>query len=268
MAQFETVRLISLKAGISRSLIRWRMRTFLCGPLLAVSLQLFAPAVLLAQTPDGNRPAVPQQNTVAVYLFWTPSCPHCAKARAFLEPLVRGESRVAFKSLQLLGEGSNERAFIEVSRGFGIEPPAVPLVVVGDQFFVGYEDDATTGAQIRAQLDACLVRGCTDPASPVVAKALADEAASRRQTRIPDVQVKRPATPRALWLPGLGNIETRSLSLPVLTILLAAVDGFNPCAMWVLVFLIGLLVDFRTRSECGATVPPSSSPRGRSISRS
>jgi hypothetical protein len=30
-----------------------------------------------------------------------------------------------------------------------------------------------------------------------------------------------------------------------LTIVLGAVDGFNPCAMWVLVFLIGLLVGMR-----------------------
>ena len=43
----------------------------------------------------------------------------------------------------------------------------------------------------------------------------------------------------------MGNVATRSLSLPALTIVLGAVDGFNPCAMWVLVFLIGLLVGMR-----------------------
>ena len=43
-------------------------------------------------------------------------------------------------------------------------------------------------------------------------------------------------------LPFIGEISTATLSLPLLTIVLGAVDGFNPCAMWVLVFLIGLLV--------------------------
>jgi hypothetical protein len=46
-------------------------------------------------------------------------------------------------------------------------------------------------------------------------------------------------------VPWLGEIDLRTLSLPVLTVVLAAADGFNPCAMWVLVFLIGLLLGLR-----------------------
>ena len=48
--------------------------------------------------------------------------------------------------------------------------------------------------------------------------------------------------PETISVPLLGPVRTRDLSLPALTVLLAAVDGFNPCAMWVLVFLIGLLL--------------------------
>jgi hypothetical protein len=48
-------------------------------------------------------------------------------------------------------------------------------------------------------------------------------------------------------IPLLGEVRTAALSLPVLTVLLAAVDGFNPCAMWVLVFLLGLLAGLKDR---------------------
>jgi len=44
-----------------------------------------------------------------------------------------------------------------------------------------------------------------------------------------------------------GDVSTATLSLPVLTMLLAAVDGFNPCAMWVLIFLLGLLAGMKDR---------------------
>jgi hypothetical protein len=37
------------------------------------------------------------------------------------------------------------------------------------------------------------------------------------------------------------------VSLPLLTIMLGVVDGFNPCAMWTLVFLVSLLVGLRDR---------------------
>jgi hypothetical protein len=51
-----------------------------------------------------------------------------------------------------------------------------------------------------------------------------------------------PALPETIRFPFIGEISTSAVSLPILTVLLAAVDGFNPCAMWVLVFLIGLLL--------------------------
>jgi hypothetical protein len=45
-----------------------------------------------------------------------------------------------------------------------------------------------------------------------------------------------------ITLPVFGDVALESLSLPALTVVLAAVDGFNPCAMWVLALLIGLLL--------------------------
>ncbi|MFA9476069.1 MAG: hypothetical protein ACERJ2_16095 [Filomicrobium sp.] len=61
--------------------------------------------------------------------------------------------------------------------------------------------------------------------------------------------VTRPGLPSRIDLPVIGEVNTRTLSLPLLTVLLAAVDGFNPCAMWVLVFLIGLLLGMENKAR-------------------
>ncbi len=53
--------------------------------------------------------------------------------------------------------------------------------------------------------------------------------------------------PRTITLPVIGEIETAGLSLPLLTIAMGAVDGFNPCAMWVLLFLLSMLVHLQDR---------------------
>ena len=53
--------------------------------------------------------------------------------------------------------------------------------------------------------------------------------------------------PETITLPVFGEIHTRNVSLPLFTIMMGAVDGFNPCAMWVLIFLIGLLVGLEDR---------------------
>jgi glutaredoxin len=48
-------------------------------------------------------------------------------------------------------------------------------------------------------------------------------------------------------VPFFGKLSVRSLGLPVFTIAIGLVDGFNPCAMWVLVFLLSVLVNLHDR---------------------
>ena len=47
----------------------------------------------------------------------------------------------------------------------------------------------------------------------------------------------------------LGNFNAKSVSLPILSIVLGLVDGFNPCAMWILVFLILMLIEMKDRKK-------------------
>ena len=55
--------------------------------------------------------------------------------------------------------------------------------------------------------------------------------------------------PEKMELPLIGEIETKDFSLPLLTVVLGLVDGFNPCAMWTLVFLIGLLLGLKDKKR-------------------
>lgn len=58
------------------------------------------------------------------------------------------------------------------------------------------------------------------------------------------------ATPSTLVeLPLVGEVDARTFSLPVLAVVLGLVDGFNPCAMWVLVYLISLIVSLNDRRK-------------------
>ena len=48
-------------------------------------------------------------------------------------------------------------------------------------------------------------------------------------------------------VPLIGTVNLTSLSLPVLTIVLAALDSFNPCAFFILIFLLNLLVYLQSK---------------------
>ncbi len=48
-------------------------------------------------------------------------------------------------------------------------------------------------------------------------------------------------------LPWGGSLDIASFSLPALTVIIGLLDGFNPCAMWALVFLLSLLINTKDR---------------------
>ncbi len=50
-----------------------------------------------------------------------------------------------------------------------------------------------------------------------------------------------------ITLPVLGEVRWREWGMPAFTIAVGLIDGFNPCAMWVLMFLLSLLVNLRDR---------------------
>ena len=184
---------------------------------------------------------------VPVYIFFSTSCPHCAKALGFLTRFVQREPRIHLVPFSLSGDTRHASLFAELSQAHKIDPPAVPLIIVGEALYVGYGDDETSGAEIEGQVRACLVNGCADPTAALVSRhGLAAEAAGAMPAPTPPFSgVKRPPLPETVKLPGFGEIQLKSLSLPVLTVLLGGIDGFNPCAMWVLVFLIGLLMGMK-----------------------
>jgi hypothetical protein len=59
-------------------------------------------------------------------------------------------------------------------------------------------------------------------------------------------------TPEGIELPWFGYVRARDLGLFTFTLLIGLVDGFNPCAMWVLVFLLSVLVNVKDRRKIAA----------------
>ncbi|RJX28880.1 MAG: hypothetical protein C4531_11100 [Desulfurivibrio sp.] len=59
----------------------------------------------------------------------------------------------------------------------------------------------------------------------------------------------QPAMDTIFHLPLLGRQDARDYSLPALAVILGLLDGFNPCAMWVLVYLISLIMGLNDRRK-------------------
>ena len=183
------------------------------------------------------------QQAVSVYAFVSEGCPHCEKSVDFLRREAAPLPGVQLHVLELTRSAENRNLFAAAMARLGAGRIGVPTVLIGSHHVVGYYDDATTGAEYLQLIEDCRQRHCADPLAALVAGLPAPEAAS------PAAPPAARPVPEHIRVPLLGDVQPRQLSLPALTVLLAALDGFNPCAMWTLVFLIGLLLGMRDRSR-------------------
>lgn len=198
--------------------------------LLILVLLLFAASPLAAGLPGGQRLWLAEEAgapAVRLYFFWSSRCPHCQEARPFVESLPRRYPWVELESYELLAHPEHRLRYLEFAALLGIEGGSVPTFLWCGRHEIGWAGEAVTGARLIAGLKDCYRRHYGEPP--------------------PDAAQADPAPAADLTLPWLGGVEAGSLSLPALTLVLGGLDAFNPCAFFILLFLLSLLVHARSR---------------------
>lgn len=197
--------------------------------------------------------AVPGQNILAqaaddinIYFFWGEGCPHCEKERPFLEKLERQYPEVKVYDYEVWKNSENRRLLIDFGKQLNANASGVPFTVVGKKYFIGWYDEKSTGAAIEEAVLCALKNSCRDIGQEVLSLKNQPE---ENQDEDCDCEDEKSPIPQKINVPLLGEIETKNFSLLLLTIVLGAMDGFNPCAMWTLLFLISLLLGMKDRKR-------------------
>jgi len=178
-----------------------------------------------------------QEKKVDIYFFYGSTCPVCKKVQALLESSIKEYSFIEIKSYEVFGNKENAKFFLQLLESCGEEKIVrVPVVFIGNEIIRGYSSDEITGQIIEKAIKNCSEKECPNPLDKINQDTFC---ACKEETK--DEQI--------IDYPFIGKINLSKLSLPVLTIILAALDGFNPCAMWVLLFLIALLINVQSRKK-------------------
>lgn len=172
------------------------------------------PGAAVAGTPASGEPSVsvPGDATASeLVVYVRTGCPHCAKAKEFLADLAsrRPNLRIVYRPVD--EDAGAREELVRLSESKGLWPPGVPTFVSNGKVIVGFDDAAHSGPDLLA-----LIGPGTAPVGHV-------------ETAL------------------FGTLSASRLGLPVFTLALGLLDGFNPCATWVLLFLLSVLVRVQDR---------------------
>lgn len=168
------------------------------------------------------------EGKVNVYFFYGDGCPHCAKEEVFLDRLEeKYSSYVQVFRYETWNNSDNASLMLSAKALLGeTKTRSVPFTVIGNKETVGYND--YYGEKLENQLLEYLQLVDTDNIDN-----------DKAETSIVDEN--------KFEIPLLGKIDAKDTSVGIVAIVLGLVDGFNPCAMWVLLFLINMLIGMENK---------------------
>jgi hypothetical protein len=185
--------------------------------------------LLLALYAGGGHAAPPWFETGAdgepvlhLYFFRSLTCPHCTAALPEVTSIARARPWLHLHDLELSRHPENVRRYQAMADALGETAASVPALLFCGEMHVGWGPGA--GDFVAGRMDACRERLRGGVAAP------------------------RPAT-ETIALPVFGALDPSALSLPALTVVLAGLDAFNPCAFFVLLFLLSMLAHQKSRAR-------------------
>lgn len=172
-----------------------------------------------------------------LYVFHRYDCPHCKRELAYLKTIQEEYPNVDFIYLEVVKNKENLKHLENVKKTLKDENNYVPYTVIGQYTLVGFNEAAKE--QIKIGMRECIEKNCKD----IVGKVMEEK-------RVLSLEEERGILEEeSFHLPFLGKVEAKNISLPLLSIVLGFLDGFNPCAMWVLLFLMSMLLGMKNRRK-------------------
>jgi hypothetical protein len=222
---------------------------------------------------------------INLYIFWRNTCPHCPPALDFAKKLKERYPWLKLQRYELNQHAGNLVLYQKMAQKLGKPAGQTPAFFFCNQVMLGYYSEEQTGRKLEANLVRCYehlekqmqekqeeqkIESTSARAGggfaiagtariPVLAAILAlgqaapsseDASAGKLNEDFLDLEMPpalEETEDESVSLPLVGEVKTSSLSLPALTLAIAGCDAFNPCAFFVLLSLMGLLVHARSR---------------------
>ena len=187
-----------------------------------------------------------EKNIVNIYLFHSNSCQHCKKENKLLDKLEQKYDNIRVYKYEI-SENDNSHLFSEVSHLLDARVGGVPFTVIGGKYFSGFSEENSKKV-FSATIEYYSKYGYIDKVGEYL-----------KNIELPsyEIDINAPSVEEYIdeygnyvfKLPLIGKVQTKDLTLPLIAIIIGLIDGFNPCAMWILLFLISMLIGMKDQNK-------------------
>lgn len=190
--------------------------------------------------------AVSEKNLVNIYLFHSYTCKHCKEEIKLLDELEKEYDNIKVYKYEV-NENENGELLKNISEIMGSKVTGTPYTIIGNKVFSGYDYENSKG-RFKGAIEYYSKYGYEDKVGEYISS-----------IPLPSYEVKdtdpdvdeyiNDYISYKVKLPLIGEVKLKNLTLPLITVVIGLADGFNPCAMWVLLFLISMLIGMKDKKR-------------------
>lgn len=197
-----------------------------------------------------------------IYMFYLRTCPHCAAQKHYInDEIIKEFPQINLVQYELSDQSLNQ--FLDqVQQVNQVYSNTVPYLMIGDKVFIAHNSQTEVEIKeavikyinggIHFEVPILVQNGTLTQSNYQTKVNEYNEAANKFREENKDTQIDiEERDENEFTIPILGKIDARIVSLPLIAIVIGLVDGFNPCAMWVLLFLISMLLSTKNRKRMG-----------------
>ena len=184
--------------------------------------------------------SVSAKEKVTLYFFHGEGCPHCAEEQTDLIEELKKDETINVVEIEVWHDNENKELLEKVINAYGTRS-GVPYNVIGDTTIIGYSE--ANGEKIKRAINYYKEHDYTDEIQKIKngEKVKINDQFSKEEEKTDEEQT--------IDVPIIGKINLKNISIMSAAVLIGLVDGFNPCAMWVLLFLITTLISLKDRKR-------------------
>lgn len=230
--------------------------------IFALLIPLVIVAVFLGQIFDTVQTAKAEENTTPIieqktdlYFFWQNGCPHCAEEEKFLDKMEEKYSDLEIHRLEITSSAVNPQAnkenrelLTKIGSKLKIRIAGVPFTLIGKEYVSGFDNENSMGKIVESKIQKAIDSEYYNLVSEIEKEEKSGGDEKEKNEKI-NGQIQYEDINKTVSVPFLGELDITKLSLPMLTVVIGLLDGFNPCAMWILLFLISLLIGMGNRKR-------------------